>query len=276
MSITTSPTQTGPSGETLSRLENDLNTGRLAEQIALIAEEAAELIRGYWRAGVQAQKKSDNSPVTEADQQAERLILARLEALWPGVQTIAEEQASLHGLPSVSDEWFWLIDPLDGTRGFVAGREAFTVNIALVRGKKVVAGTVVAPATHTSWRSSTPQGGAYRRQGEEAWRAISVRSRPTDPVALVSHSLRDAEAEAISRRNGCSTWVALDSSLKLCLVAEGRFDAYPRTGPTCEWDIAAGHAVLQAAGGRIITPDGQDLLYAKPAFANGAFVALGG
>lgn len=271
-----SPATPSLSEEVAARLASDLKSGRLAEIIAEIAEEAAEVIRGFWRGGVVAETKADASPVTEADRAAERLILKRLEAEWPGVQTIAEEQACAHGLPSVGEGWFWLIDPLDGTRGFVAGREAFTVNIALVRDRHVVAGAVVAPATETTWRSGPEAGGAFRRHGQSAWHEIHVRERPAEPIALVSHSLTDEEAERLIHRHGCTQWQALDSSLKLCLIAEGRFDAYPRTGPTSEWDIAAGHGVLQAAGGRVITDDGNSLLYAKPGFANGAFVALGG
>lgn len=266
----------GPSAPVLQRLAADLASGHLAETIAAIAEEAAALICTYWKGGVVAETKADASPVTEADRAAERLILQRLDQHWPGVQTVAEEQASACGLPKGRERWFWLIDPLDGTRGFVAGREAFTVNIALVREQTVVAGAVVAPATGVSWRSGPQGGGAFRRQGDGPWHPIQVRTRPAEPVALVSHSLSDDEAERLIRRHGCTRWEALDSSLKLCLIAEGRFDAYPRTGPTSEWDIAAGHAVLQAAGGRIITPDGQPLLYGKAGFANGAFVALGG
>lgn len=276
MSSTPKSLMSPASPETLERLEADLVSGRLAEVIAEIAEEAAEIIRGFWHGGVAAERKADDSPVTEADRAAERLILQRLAAEWPGVQTVAEEQASDSGLPAGCDGWFWLIDPLDGTRGFVQGREAFSVNIALVRDHHVVAGVVVAPATHTTWRSGPLGGGAFRRQNDEHWHPIHVRDRPTEPVALVSHSLSDEEAERLIRRHGCTQWQALDSSLKLCLIAEGRFDAYPRTGPTSEWDIAAGHGVLQAAGGRIITPDGLSLMYGKPNFANGAFVALGG
>lgn len=259
-----------------AKLQSDLVSGRLALRISDIAEEAAEVIRQYWEAGVVAEHKADSSPVTAADRAAEKIILERLEAEWPGVQTIAEEQCSDTGLPQVAENWFWLIDPLDGTRGFVQGRESFTVNIALIHDAAVVAGVVVAPATRTTWRSGDAKGGAFRRQSGESWHPIQVRPRPAEPVALVSQSLSDAEAERLIRRNGCATWQALDSSLKLCLIAEGRFDAYPRTGPTSEWDIAAGHAVLNAAGGRIITPDGQTLAYGKPKFANGAFVALGG
>lgn len=265
-----------PSMTVPQNLESDLKSGRLALTIAQIAEEAAEVILPFWRTGVVAEHKADASPVTEADRAAEAHILQRLEAQWPGVQVVAEEKASLEGLPQDAESWFWLIDPLDGTRGFVQGRESFTVNIALVRNGQVVAGTVVAPATQTSWRSGGEGEGAFRRQGQEAWRPIHVRPRPDEAVAIVSHSLTDEEADRLTRQHGCRQWQALDSSLKLCLIAEGRFDAYPRTGPTSEWDIAAGHAVLNAAGGRIITPDGQTLAYGKSRFLNGPFVALGG
>lgn len=261
--------------DTVAALDADLRSGRLSVIIAEIAEEAARIILPYWRSGVTPETKPDHSPVTEADRAAEAYIMERLNHFWPGIQVIAEEEASAKGLPQQAEDWFWLIDPLDGTKGFVAGHEAFTVNIALVHGSTVVAGAVVAPATMTSWRSGGAGEGALRRQGDDEWRAISVRPRPADPVAIVSHSMTDDEAERLIRQHGCTRWQALDSSLKLCLIAEGRFDAYPRTGPTSEWDIAAGHAVLNAAGGRIIAADGQTLAYGKAGFRNGGFVALG-
>ncbi len=149
-----------------------------------------------------------------------------------------------------------------------------------------VAGVVTAPATSTSWRTDKPEGGAFRRQfgalqaGEahagEDWRPIRVRDRPQEGLALLSHSITDEEAARLAARHGCTRWQGTDSSLKFCLIAEGRFDAYPRTGPTSEWDTAAGQAVLEAAGGRVLADDGQRLSYGKPSFLNGAFVAMGG
>jgi 3'(2'), 5'-bisphosphate nucleotidase len=135
---------------------------------------------------------------------------------------------------------------------------------------------VVAPATQTTWRSGPAGGGAFRRRFGEPWQAIRVRERPTEPVALLSHSMSDGEAARLATRHGCATWQGTDSSLKFCLIAEGRFDAYPRTGPTSEWDTAAGQAVLEAAGGRVMGEDGQPLRYGKPGWLNGGFVALGG
>lgn len=258
------------------RLTADLASGALAETLADIAEDAARVILPYWRNGVVAETKADDSPVTRADQEAEALILERLEALYPGVQAVAEEAVSAHGVPTSLKDWFWLIDPLDGTRGFVEGRESYTVNIALIHRDTPVAGVVSTPATGITWRSGAPGKGAFRRRFGEGWTPIHVRERPAAPVALMSHSLTDEEADRLGSRYGCKQWQGMDSSLKFCLIAEGRFDAYPRVGPTSEWDTAAGQAVLEAAGGRVMAEDGSPLRYGKPGHANGGFVALGG
>lgn len=260
-------------------LKAALTSGALTDILADIAEDAARVILPYWRAAAtEVQTKADDSPVTLADQQAEALILSRLEALYPGVQTVAEEAVAADGAPADAEEWFWLIDPLDGTKGFVRGGEAFTVNIALMHDRKPVAGVVSAPATGVTWASGVRDGKtvALRRLFGEAWRPISVRPRPDQPSALLSHSVKDDEAARLIARHGCALWQGMDSSLKFCLIAEGRFDAYPRTGPTSEWDTAAGQAVLEAAGGRVLGEDGQPLGYGKPRFLNGPFVALGG
>ncbi len=263
-----------------SRLAADLDSGALALALADIAEAAARVILPYWRAGTEVETKADDSPVTQADRAAEALILERLAALWPGVQTVAEEAVAADGAPASAEPLFWLIDPLDGTRGFVRGGEAFTVNIALIRDGYPVAGVVTAPATATTWRSDRPGGGAFRRSFGEGhhddWRPVRVRDRPREGLALLSHSVTDEEAARLAARHGCTQWQGTDSSLKFCLIAEGRFDAYPRTGPTSEWDTAAGQAVLEAAGGRVLGADGQRFAYGKPRFKNGPFVAVGG
>ncbi|MGQ2990917.1 MAG: 3'(2'),5'-bisphosphate nucleotidase CysQ [Brevundimonas sp.] len=255
-------------------LARDLASGALHDIIADIAEEAARVILPYWRADVAVTSKADDSPVTLADQQAEALILERLAARWPDIQTVAEEAVAADGAPDAAHARFWLIDPLDGTKGFVAGKESFTVNIALIEDGYPVAGVVTAPATATTYRLGPD--GAQRRGFGEAWRVIKVRERPADGIALLSHSVTDAEAERLMNQHGCTRWQGADSSLKFCLIAEGRFDAYPRTGPTHEWDTAAGQAVLEAAGGRVLGSDGQRLAYGKPGFRNGPFTALGG
>jgi len=255
-------------------IDTDLASGRLAEVIASIAEEAAQVILPYWRSGTVVETKSDDSPVTMADLAAEALILDRLQAAWSGIDFVAEEDSAEHGVPRHVGDWFWLIDPLDGTKGFIQGRECFTVNIALVKGQAVVAGVVTAPAMGVTWATTSPGQGAVRRALGEAWRPIQVRQRVEDRVALLSHSVKDDEARRLATRYDCTEWQAMDSSIKFCLVAEGRYDAYPRTGPTCEWDTAAGQAVLEAAGGRVLGSNGQPLAYRKPGFRNGAFTAM--
>ncbi|MBB1179858.1 3'(2'),5'-bisphosphate nucleotidase [Pseudomonas sp. FW305-3-2-15-E-TSA4] len=278
---------TFPSPATADKtLSRDLASGALALAIAEIAEDAARLILPYWRSDTAVETKSDDSPVTQADRAAEALILERLAALYPGVQTVAEEAVAESGAPAQAEDWFWLIDPLDGTKGFVRGGEAFTVNIALIHAGRPVAGVVTAPATATTWRTDASGQGAFRRQfGEQQegeahsgaeWRPIKVRDRPAEGMALLSHSVTDEEAARLAARHGCTRWQGTDSSLKFCLIAEGRFDAYPRSGPTSEWDTAAGQAVLEAAGGRVLADDGQPLSYGKPRFLNGPFVAMGG
>ncbi len=257
------------------RLTRDLASGALHDTLADLAEDASRVILPYWRAGAEVFTKADDSPVTLADRAAETLILSRLSDLYPDVQAVAEEQSEAHGKPETAAARFWLIDPLDGTKGFVQGKESFTVNIALIEGARPVIGVVSAPATSTTWRSA-PGGGAQMRRFGESWRTIKVRNRPAEGFALLSHSVTDEEAARLAARHGCTQWQGTDSSLKFCLIAEGRFDAYPRTGPTSEWDTAAGQAVLEAAGGRVLGPDGAPLAYAKPGFLNGPFVAMGG
>lgn len=259
-------------------LTDDLASGALADVLADLAEDAARVILPYWRADAEVITKADDSPVTQADRAAEALILARLQARYPGVQAVAEEAVAETGTPDATQDLFWLIDPLDGTRGFIRGGEAYTVNIALVQGGRVVAGVVSAPATATTWVSGLRDGSpvALRRRFGEGWQVVRVRPRPDAPQAVVSHTMTDEEATRLAARHGCAQWQGTDSSLKFCLIAEGRFDAYPRTGPTHEWDTAAGHAVLEAAGGRVLAEDGQPLAYGKPGFWNGPFVALGG
>ncbi len=255
-------------------LKADFDSGRLIATLSDLAEAASAVILPYWRADAEVMTKADDSPVTLADREAEALILARLADLYPGVPAVAEEACEAGGRPEAAADCFWLIDPLDGTKGFVRGGESFSVNIALVEAGRVVAGVVSAPATGLTWVGDAS--GARRRRFGEAWQTIQVRNRPDAAQALLSHSLKDEEAEALSARHGCAAWTGMDSSLKFCLIAEGRFDVYPRTGPTSEWDTAAGQAVLEAAGGRVLGPDGQTLAYGKPGFMNGPFVAMGG
>lgn len=252
--------------------DGDLIGATLAE----IAEEAGRLILPLWRSGLDVETKSDNSPVTIADRKAETLILARLEERFPGVPVVSEEDASEFGTPEKIAERFFLVDPLDGTKAFVRGDPNFTVNIGLIERGRPVAGAVVAPPTGEVWHTCA-HGACKREPGKEP-RRVAVRTwAGPDAVALISHTMKPEALAELQARYGFARTEAMDSSIKLCRIAEGAADIYPRHGTTMEWDIAAGHALIVAAGGRVTTPDGEPFLYGKATegFRNGWFVARG-
>jgi len=249
----------------------------IGAQLADIVEAASEVVLPYWRQALTVRRKDDDSPVTEADQAAETIILHALGRRFPGVPVIAEEDAALYGTPDEIGPRFFLVDPIDGTRAFIRGDELFTVNIALIEKGRAVAGAVAAPVRRRTWHT-TPAGAAVRTFGGAA-EPIAVRSRPADGgLALVSHTLRPEAAAELRAIYGFARMQGMDSSIKLCVIAEGGADLYPRHGPTMEWDIAAGHAILSAAGGSVTGPDGAPFLYGKAdkGFRNGWFVARGG
>jgi 3'(2'), 5'-bisphosphate nucleotidase len=249
----------------------------LGASLADICEAAALVVLPLWRSEVVVDRKADNSPVTEADRRGEALILAELKRLYPDVPVISEEDASDFGVPEAIGPRFFLVDPLDGTKAFVRGDENFTVNIALIERGRPVAGAVMAPATRETW--FTQAGQALKRQVGEAAAPVHVRPWPRGAaVALLSLTMKDPVAEEMAKTYGFASRKGLDSSIKFCRIAEGAADIYPRHGPTMEWDVAAGHAVLEAAGGRMTTPEGRPFLYGKAesGFRNGWFVARGG
>lgn len=254
-----------------------MNENDLGSRLADIVEEAGRLILPLWRSGLSVTTKSDSSPVTEADQQAETLILARLAEAFPAIPVISEEDASQFGTPDQIGPRFFLVDPLDGTKAFVRDDPNFTVNIGLIDNGRPVAGAVTAPATGEVWFADG--GGAFKRKtGESAASPIRVRAVDAEPLALISHTMKPEALEALRADYGFTRTQAMDSSIKLCRIAEGAADIYPRHGPTMEWDIAAGQAVLQAAGGSVLTPEGEAFSYGKAdkGFRNGWFVARGG
>ena len=245
-------------------------------QLAEICEAAGRLILPLWRSGLAVSHKADASPVTEADQRAEALILAALAESFPDIPVVSEEDASEFGTPDQIGPRFFLVDPLDGTKAFVRGDPNFTVNIALIQGGAPVAGAVVAPPSGETW--FTNKGQAWKRVEGAAPHPVQARPWPRgDALCLISHTMSPETATALAREYGFDRTEAMDSSIKLCRIAEGAADIYPRHGPTMEWDIAAGHAVLSAAGGRLAAPDGQPFTYGKAAdkFRNGWFVARG-
>jgi 3'(2'), 5'-bisphosphate nucleotidase len=256
----------------LTARDGDLIGAALAE----IAEEAGRLILPLWKSGLDVETKSDSSPVTIADRRAETLILARLEERFPGVPVVSEEDASEFGTPEKIADRFFLVDPLDGTKAFVRGDPNFTVNIGLIERGRPVAGAVVAPPTGEVWHTSSS--GAFKCEPGKAPRRVAVRAWPgADAIALISHTMKPEALAELQARYGFTLTAAMDSSIKLCRIAEGAADIYPRHGTTMEWDIAAGHAIIAAAGGRVTTPDGEPFAYGKAGegFRNGWFVARG-
>jgi 3'(2'), 5'-bisphosphate nucleotidase len=249
----------------------------IGAELADICEDAARLILPLWRTGLAVISKADESPVTEADHRGEALILKALDERFPGVPVISEEDASQFGVPEAIGPRFFLVDPLDGTKAFVRGDPNFTVNIGLIENGAPVAGAVAAPATGEVW--FTHGAGAMKRQAGGAAQPIRVRSWPAgEALALTSHTLKDPAARELAALYKFDRRQAMDSSIKFCRIAEGSADIYPRQGPTMEWDVAAGHAVLVAAGGRLSTPEGRPFTYGKAdkGFRNGWFVARGG
>jgi 3'(2'), 5'-bisphosphate nucleotidase len=248
--------------------------GRLLEDIAVAAREAGEAILEIVRRGFDVEHKQDSSPVTEADRAAELIILAALAKAAPGVPIIAEEEVAAGRIPAHGDTYF-LVDPLDGTKEFVRGGDDYTVNIGLIVNGTPNLGVVFAPATEQLHAGIV---------GEGAWLEdlsnripISTRKPGSELVAVASKShFNQPTADYLCEAAKDCGYVGIGSSLKFCIVAEGRADIYPRLSPTSEWDTAAGHAVLLAAGGRVDGPDGEPLGYGKRAFLNRGFVATGG
>jgi 3'(2'),5'-bisphosphate nucleotidase len=230
---------------------------------------------------VTAREKADLSPVTEADEAAERLILRDLAATEPDIPIVSEEAASAGHIPQTAS-LFFLVDPLDGTKEFLTRNGEFTVNIGLIRDGNPVAGVVYAPAKGEIFVGEVGHGAWSARVSGEAkpgaldWCAIHTRAATSaDPVVVASRSHMDAKTEAWLKAQGRHRLKSAGSSLKFCLLAKGEADFYPRFGRTMEWDTAAGHAVLAAAGGSVATETGEPLTYGKVAagYANPGFVA---
>jgi 3'(2'), 5'-bisphosphate nucleotidase len=247
---------------------------RLVDELAVAAREAGEAILEVVRRGFEVESKQDTSPVTEADRAAELVILAALARSAPGVPVIAEEEVAAGRIPAHDDTYF-LVDPLDGTKEFVRGGDDYTVNIGLIERGVPKLGVVFAPATGRL-HGGCVGNGAWRDEGQGRV-GIRTRERGDAPTAVASKShLNQATIDYLEAAVGKCDYVSVGSSLKFCIVAEGRADIYPRAAPTSEWDTAAGHAILLAAGGLVDGPDGEALRYGKRAFLNRAFVATSG
>lgn len=249
-----------------------MNHTALTEQLVAIALPAGKAIMDIYSQPPEAELKSDGSPVTEADKAAEKIILAGLQQCAPDIPIVSEESEESHRMRA--PERFFLVDPLDGTKEFLRhdGKGSFTVNIALIENGSPVLGVVYAPALDRLFVGTSEHGASETKNGKST--PISVRSSPqTGLVAVASRSHRDEQTDQWLKDHHIDQTVSIGSSLKFCLVACGEADVYPRFGTTMEWDTAAGHAVLLAAGGVVTTPENQTFTYGKPDFRNGPFVA---
>lgn len=264
--------------QTQSKILNYLPA--LCNQVRRVALEAGEITLDFFDdAGYQgADAKADGSPVTLADQKAEEFIEKALKEITPEVLIVGEEAASEGYRPDLSnEEYFWLVDPLDGTKEFISGSGDYTVNIALIKNGVPVLGVVYAPVPGELY-AAHGEGTAIRYMDDtEKERSISVREAPEDGLTIVSsksHGSGEVLDQFLSHYM-VKKQIKRGSSLKICSVAAGKADMYPRFGPTCEWDTAAGHAVLLGAGGHLTDIDGNELTYggADPKFLNPEFIA---
>jgi 3'(2'), 5'-bisphosphate nucleotidase len=253
----------------------------LARAFAEICLQAALPVMEVYATEFTAEQKADRSPVTEADKRAEAIILEALADLLPGVPVLAEESFEAGVRPQVGAK-FCLVDPVDGTKEFIAKNGEFTLNIAVVENRVPVAGCVYAPALERIYLGGEAAFAGAAAPGEHmddvTLESIAVRSAPADgKTAVMSRSHADAQTRAFADAHGVTETISAGSSLKFCRVAEGAADLYPRFGPTMEWDTGAGHAVLVAAGGAVTRPDGARFDYAKveQGYKNGPFIAWG-
>jgi 3'(2'), 5'-bisphosphate nucleotidase len=246
-----------------------------------IAIEAGRAIMAVRGSQVSLRHKSDGSPVTQADLDADRIIGTRLASLLPGIPVVTEEASDTHAFRGAGR--FILVDPLDGTREFASGRDEFTVNIALVDGGTPFAGAVYAPALNRLYIAGASAFHAEVRPAESVPGLHAMRALSTNVVsyealrAVASHSHLDAATKSWLDMRPIGELRSAGSSLKFCMIAEGEADVYPRLAPTMEWDTAAGHAVLAAAGGCVVRVDGSPLGYGKSeaGFRNESFIAWG-
>jgi len=247
----------------------------LLTQIGDITKRAGQEIMKVYETDFQVETKADQSPVTEADKAAEDLIIRSITMGLTDKYPIVSEEAFADGhAPDVTGTPFWLVDPLDGTKEFVKKNGEFTVNIALIDAGKPVLGVIHAPALgQTYWGAHI---GVFAQSSDDNEHTIACRQAPAEGLtAMVSRSHRSDEMEAFLANYNITDEITSGSSIKLCRIAEGQADIYPRIGRTMEWDTAAGHAIIHFAGGNVIDMDGNELQYGKPGFENPHFIVQG-
>jgi 3'(2'), 5'-bisphosphate nucleotidase len=252
------------------------NLEQLIPSVLEIARGAGKEILEIYRGDIDVETKADNSPLTAADQAAHNHIVAGLSALTPDIPILSEESAAIPFEERSQWSEYWLVDPLDGTKEFIKKNGEFTVNIALIQGHKAVLGVVHVPDKDTDY-FGFENGGSFSQIAGGEVQTISVTTPSQTPVRVVgSRSHRGELVDAYLEKLGDHVMVSMGSSLKLCLIAAGEADVYPRLGLTSEWDTAASQAVVECAGGRVIGLDGNTLLYnAKADILNPHFIVYG-
>jgi len=252
-----------------------MDPNRLLVEVTALAREAGRSILEVYASSFSVQEKEDRSPLTEADLRSEQLILAGLKRIAPEIPILSEESAQAPFATRRNWGRLWVVDPLDGTREFVQRNGEFTVNIALVDKHRPILGVVHAPVLERTYYACEGAG-SFRSDQEASGRPIRVAKRGAGPVRVVgSRSHRGSSLDGFLARVGAHELVEVGSSLKLCLVAEGMADVYPRLGPTSEWDTAAGQCVLEQAGGQVLKLDGEPLAYNRENTLNPDFVGFG-
>ncbi len=260
-------------------MNNPAEPGIWLEEVVALAIEAGRRILDVYERQFDVSRKDDGSPLTDADRAAHEVIVARLAELTPSIPVLSEESAKIEYSERAGWQHFWLVDPLDGTKEFVNRNGEFTVNIALIENGAPLLGVVYVPVTGVCYLAVRGQG-AWKEQGGCNRKPIRVRSyRGGRATVVASRSHRgdavDKFLAKLKAREGEYDTASLGSSLKLCRVAEGAADVYPRLGPTSEWDTAAAQCVVESAGGRVTDLDGQPLRYNKPNILNPWFLATG-
>jgi 3'(2'), 5'-bisphosphate nucleotidase len=254
-----------------------INVSALMPELLQIAKKAGEAIMEVYNqpaSFTQVTLKNDQSPLTQADQAANDLIAAGLAVLTPDIPVLSEEGKMVPY--EVRQTWplYWCVDPLDGTKEFISRNGEFTVNIALIEGSTPVAGIIYAPVTDELYYTNG-QDGAFKKQGEQETEKLAVTGKTEKVIAVKSRSHGAPEEIAFLNQFAVTDEVRIGSSLKFCLIAEGKAQLYFRHGPTMEWDTAAGHAILAQAGGKLTTPNGEPFTYNKPSLLNGSFLCTG-
>lgn len=253
-----------------------MNSAELLESLATLARQAGAVVMSVYATDFAVRGKGDASPVTEADERAEAVILAGLAQLAPEIPVVAEESMAAGRTPDVSGGRFWLVDPLDGTKEFIGGSPDYTVNIALIKNHVPVLGVIYAPARGEMY-AAYGEGTAVRwLQDTNNEKPIRTRVPPRGGLTVMASKSRSiAELDKFLEEHKVEKIIRKGSSLKICAIASGKADLYPGLAETCEWDTAAGQAILESAGGEIVDLDGKPLRYGTKAgdFKNPRFIA---